>query len=331
MSKSRLILTALFVDQQSPAQVAARYGVHRGWVYRLKARYEAEGEAAFEPRSRRPKTSPTSTPAATVELVLRLRKQLAEAGLDAGADTIGWHLTHRHGIELSRATINRVLARAGAVTPDPSKRPKSSYTRFQADQPNECWQSDFTHYRLATGVDAEIISWLDDHSRYLLHVSAHPRISARIVLATFTQAAGQHGYPASTLTDNGMVYTVRLAARGVHGGRTALEAELARLGITQKNSRPNHPTTCGKPRAVPADPQEVAGRPAPGSQPRSRSCRCSSTGSTTSTTTGARTAPCRSAAPPRPPTPPAPRPLPATAAPTPTTESATTRSTKPAP
>ena len=66
------------------------------------------------------------------------------------------------------------------------------------------------------------------------------------MLATFRQAGDLHGYPASTLTDNGMVYTVRLAGHGRQGGRTALEAELRRLGITQKNSRPGHPTTCGK-------------------------------------------------------------------------------------
>jgi hypothetical protein len=110
--------------------------------------------------------------------------------------------------------------------------------------PNETWQSDFTHYRLATGTDTEIITWLDDHSRYALHVSAHHRITARIVLDTFTETAGQHGYPASTLTDNGMVYTVRFA--GGRGGRSMLENELRRLDIAQKNSRPNHPTTCGK-------------------------------------------------------------------------------------
>ena len=85
MSKARLVITALFVDHQTPAEVAARYGVHRAWVYKLKARYEAEGESALEPRSRRPKTSPTETPQATVELVLRLRKQLTDAGLDARA------------------------------------------------------------------------------------------------------------------------------------------------------------------------------------------------------------------------------------------------------
>ena len=89
-----------------------------------------------------------------------------------------------------------------------------------------------------------MITWLDDHSRYALHISSHPRVTAQIVLATFRQACDLHGYPASTLTDNGMVYTTRYA--GGRGGRNHLEHELRRLDIVQKNSRPNHPTTCGK-------------------------------------------------------------------------------------
>src|SRR4051794_7799527 len=249
MSKARLVITAIEVEGRTPAEVIAAYGVSRSWLYELLARYRAEGEAAFEPGSRRPHTTPRATPPDTVELVLRIRKQLNDSGLDAGADTIGWHLAHHHRITLSRATIHRILVRHGAVVPQPAKRPKSSYIRFAAEQPNETWQSDFTHYRLprptgGPGPDCEIITWLDDHSRLALHLSAHARITGPIVLATFGQAADQHGYPASTLTDNGTVYTTRFA--GGRGGRTGLEHELRRLGITQKNSRPNHPTTCGK-------------------------------------------------------------------------------------
>jgi transposase InsO family protein len=186
-----------------------------------------------------------------VDLIVELREKLTATGLDAGPDTICWHLAHHHDLTVSRATVARYLAKRGLVTPQPHKRPRSSYIRFQAAMPNECWQSDFTHYRLTRpdgrpGPDTEIITWLDDHSRYALHVSAHVRITASIVLASFRNAAAQHGYPASTLTDNGMVYTVRYAGRGRRGGRTALQVELQRLRITQKNSRPNHPTTCGK-------------------------------------------------------------------------------------
>jgi transposase InsO family protein len=249
-SKARLVITAVVVEKRPVAQVVREYGVSRSWVYELLARYRAEGEAAFEPRSRRPRTSPNSTGAATVEVILELRKRLAEQGLDAGADTIGWHLAHHHDTRLSRATIHRILTRHAAVVPTPAKRPKSSYLRFEATWPNECWQSDFTHHRLGgtggtgPGRDVEIITWLDDHSRYALSVTVHRRITAAIVATTFGDAAAQHGFPAATLTDNGMVYTVRLASR--RGGRTALEHELRRRGIVQKNSRPNHPTTCGK-------------------------------------------------------------------------------------
>jgi transposase InsO family protein len=244
VSKARLVITAVVVEGRSQAEVAREYNVSKGWVSKLVARYRAEGDAAFEPRSRRPKTSPTAIPDTTVELIVELRRRLAAQGLDAGADTIGWHLEHHHQIRVSRATIDRTLRRHGLVTPTPAKRPRSSYIRFAAEQPNECWQSDFTHYRLTTGVDVEILSWLDDHARHALSVTAHRRVSGPIVVDTFRAAVTSHGPPASTLTDNAMVFTTRLS--GGTGGRNAFESELRRLRIVQKNSRPNHPTTCGK-------------------------------------------------------------------------------------
>ncbi len=149
-----------------------------------------------------------------------------------------------HQTTVSAATIWRHLNTAGLITPEPKKRPKTSYIRFEAEQPNETWQSDFTHYPLANGRDCEIISWLDDHSRYALSITAYRRITGPIVVNTFRDTYAQHGKPLSTLTDNGMVYTVRFATG--RGGRNGYETELAHLGIIQKNSRPNHPTTCGK-------------------------------------------------------------------------------------
>ena len=81
MSKARLVITAVVVEGRSQAEVAREYQVSKGWVSKLVARYRAEGDAAFEPRSRRPKTSPNMTAAATVELIVRLRKELAAQGL----------------------------------------------------------------------------------------------------------------------------------------------------------------------------------------------------------------------------------------------------------
>ena len=244
MSKARLIITAVVVEGRSPSEVARAYGVARSWVHALVARYRAEGDTAFEPRSRRPHTSPDATTPTIVELILEHRRTLTRQGLDAGPDTIRWHLEHHHRVRVARATIHRILTRHGLVTPEPAKRPRSSYMRFEAELPNECWQSDFTHYPLADETDSEILSWLDDHSRYALRLTAHQPVTAQDVAAEFRAAITEHGPPRSTLTDNGMVYTVRFATG--RGGRNAFEAELHRRGITQKNSRPNHPTTCGK-------------------------------------------------------------------------------------
>ena len=201
MSKARLVITTIEIEGRSVTDVAKAYGVSRSWIYELLARYRTEGDTAFEPHSRRPKTSPTAIPQPTIDLIIAIRKQLTEAGLDAGPDTIAWHLEHRHQVKVSVSTVARTLTRQSLVTPQPKKRPKASYIRFQAEQPNQTWQSDFTHYQLLDGTDVEIITWLDDHSRYALHVSAHRRVTGRIVLDTFRETAGQHGYPASVLTD----------------------------------------------------------------------------------------------------------------------------------
>ncbi|MFE9668337.1 integrase core domain-containing protein [Microbispora bryophytorum] len=244
MSKAKLIITAVVVEGRSQAEVARSYGVSKGWVSKLVARYRQQGEDAYEPRSRRPKTSPTAIDAATVELVLRLRKDLSGQGLDAGPDTIAWHLHQHHQVTVSRATISRYLMRAGLVTPEPSKRPRSSYIRFQAEQPNETWRPTSPTTAWPTAPTPRSSTWLDDHSRYALSVTAHNRVTGPIVRDTFRHAVAAHGVPASTLTDNGMVFTTRLA--GGRGGRNAFEHELRRLHVTQKNSTPNHPTTCGK-------------------------------------------------------------------------------------
>jgi transposase len=141
MSKARLVITAVTVENRPVSEVARSYGVARSWIYALLDRYREEGQAAFEPRSRRPRTSPSAISDDLVELIVRLRNELSGQGLDAGPDTIAWHLEHHHQVRVSAATISRYLARHGLVTPEPRKRPKSSYLRFEAEQPNECWQS----------------------------------------------------------------------------------------------------------------------------------------------------------------------------------------------
>ena len=248
MAKYEVLIKAVTVQGLSYRQVADRYSVSKSLVHRLHHRWLIEGDAAFEPRSTRPLSSPTRTPRSVQERIVTLRDTLAADGLDAGANTITEMLA-RDGVTISRTTVWRILTAAGRVAPQPQKRPRSSWRRFAADRPNELWQSDFTHVQLADGTDLEVIGWLDDHSRYLLHLSAHRRVTGRTVTDTFTATAQEHGYPAATLTDNGMVYTTRLARGGRgrgDGAGNGFETLLADLGITQKNGRPFKPTTQGK-------------------------------------------------------------------------------------
>jgi transposase InsO family protein len=244
MSMARLVVAAVLVEGRSKSEVARDYGLSRRWVQKLVGRYLAEGGLAFEPRSRRPRSSPTRTSDDIEERIVELRKKLSDQGLDAGAQTIAWHLAQAGITPPAVSTIWRILTRRGFVTPQPRKRPRSSFVRFQADQPNECWQGDMTHWQLSDGTPVEILDFLDDHSRLLIGARAYPIVTGTDVTTCFATLISDHGLPTSVLTDNGMIFTARYATG--RGGRNAFQNQLAALGITQKNSRPYHPQTCGK-------------------------------------------------------------------------------------
>jgi transposase InsO family protein len=241
MSKARVAVLKVVSKELSVTAAAAEYGFSRQHLHKLLARYKQGGLDAVEPRSRAPKSRPQTTSQTVRERIVQLRLELTSSGLDAGPITLAWHLEQEHLPVPSTSTIRRILHEAGLVVPEPHKRPRSSYHRFAAAQPNECWQSDFTHWRLADGTDVEILNWLDDHARYLLGCTAHTPVTGDTVTERFLATANVHGFPASTLTDNGRVYTARFG-----GGKNAFEYLIALLGITQKNGSPSHPQTQGK-------------------------------------------------------------------------------------
>ena len=174
--------------------------------------------------------------------MVRVRRELSTAGFDAGAQTIHFHLTEEGLYQVpSVSTIWRILKRRGLITPQPHKRPRCSWVRFEAALPNERWQSDVTHRKLACGTQVDILNFLDDHSRLITASKAFRVVRAPDVLRVFRDAAELWGSPASVLTDNGCVYTT-WHRRGIN----IVEAELLSRGIVYHHSRPYHPQTCGK-------------------------------------------------------------------------------------
>jgi transposase InsO family protein len=242
MGMPQLVVTAVLVERRNKSEVAREYGVSRRWVITLVQRFLAEGEAGLRPRPRRPLHCPHRVTQDIEDEIVALRKQLERDGHEAGAATIAFHLQKRHGVCPAVSTIWRILSARGFVTPQPHKRPKSSYIRFQAAQPNERWQLDITHWALPDGADVEILNIVDDHSRLCVGSDALPVFKARDVNDSFGKAVGAYGNPASLLSDNGAVFTGRY--RGT--GRVALEVTLHARGISFRHCRPYHPQTCGK-------------------------------------------------------------------------------------
>ena len=253
-------LAAAIDDGESVAGAARRYGVSRQWAYEIKRRWDADGDSGLLPRSRAAHTIARAD-AVLASRIVELRKQLEKDGLDAGAESIAAGL-EREGVgPPANSAIHRILVSAGLVRPEPGKRPKASYTRFEASPPDELWQSDFTHWPIATVPGAVVVSRLDDRSRNPLHARAFATVTMDDVQATFLQACAEHGIPARTLTDNGTVYTTR----PISAAPGRFERTLALMGVRQSNGRPCHPPPdAGQDRTLPPLPEAMALRPSPG-------------------------------------------------------------------
>ncbi len=237
----RYVIEAILLEGASPSALARTHQVSRSWIYELRERFKQGGYEALEPRSRRPLSCPHQVSEQVQNEVLKLRTELSTAGHDAGPQTIVHHLAERVPSVPSVTTVWRILKRNGLVTPQPHKRPRRSYVRFQAKLPNETWQVDATPWQLANGSTVEILNFIDDHSRLCLNSTAFSTVKAMDVVQAFYFAIDRYGLPASLLSDNAAVFTGR-----TRRGKVLLELELERLGIRVKHSTPNHPQTCGK-------------------------------------------------------------------------------------
>ena len=211
----------------------AQHGVSTWFFWDLRRRYRAEGEVALEPRSRAPHVVANKTPASVEDAIVAKRKELVDAGLDAGAATIAFHLRGLGGVP-SESTIWRILKARGFIDDNPSKAPKRSRRSFTAERANDCWQLDDTQWELATSEIVKILNVIDDHSRLLLASTATVNCTGTFALDTLTDAAAVLGWPARFLSDNARAF------------RHVLATALAELGIAAGHSRPYHPQTNGK-------------------------------------------------------------------------------------
>lgn len=225
-------------------EVCGQARTTRKTFYKWAARYRREGLAGLEERSRRPLSSPLKTAEAVEELIVELRAELAGAGFDHGAISIQERMYASTDVDddlvPSVATIHRILVRRGLVEPQPRKRPKGSWRRFEAPAPNDWWQIDAMDWVIATGL-VKIFNIIDDHSRVAIRSRAVPEATTSEAWTTFCQGGQHWGLPAGVLSDNGLCFSGKL-----RGFEVQFEANLRDAGVRPITGRPFHPQTTGK-------------------------------------------------------------------------------------
>jgi putative transposase len=230
------------VDVGNVQQWCRENGVNPRTFYRHRERIEAEKE--WQPRSRRPHTSPAIN--ADLEAwVVKLRDSLEDKGADYILDELkviwagsspGWQVP-------SRSTVNRILSRHDLLIRNPKKRPRSSYRRFTFARPRDCYQIDATEIVLANGNKVVAFEVLDDCTRMLLACRASPSETGDGAVAAITEAKNRWGAPGIVLSDNGTAFTTRFLSNAKPSQFTVT---VNKWGTRLIHSSPYHPQTCGK-------------------------------------------------------------------------------------
>jgi len=231
----RLLIATIETDGLNVTRFCADHGISTWSFYAIRRRFKEGGVEALEPRSRAPRRVANRVAVEVEELIVEIRKERTDSGLDAGADTILWALEQR-GIDPlpSRSTVYRTLKARGLVVAEPAKAPKHAGRSFVAERANECWQLDDTTWTLADGTEIKILNVIDDHSRHVVASRTMHTVTGAAALEAVLTAGELVGLPTRVQSDNAQAF------------RHVLSEALRMLGVTTKHSRPYHPQTNGK-------------------------------------------------------------------------------------
>lgn len=221
----------------------AEHGISRKSFYALRKRVETEGPAAvLEPRTRRPKSSPSKLGEEEKAQAVAVRAALEASGLDHGPISVHEKM-RTMGLQHvpSTAALARIFREAGVARIEPKKKPRSAWRRFVYPAPNACWQLDATEYVLSRGRRCVIFQLIDDHSRYAVASHVAWSETAEAAIAVFDKAVYTHGVPQRLLSDNGSA--LNPSRRGSLG---RFVKHLSRLGVQAITGKPYKPTTQGK-------------------------------------------------------------------------------------
>lgn len=240
---TRLIAAVTSVaDGVNITQLCRDHGISTKSFYKWHKRYLEEGIAGLYERSRRPLRTQNLLTSEVGDRIEEIRQNLLESGFDHGPMSIQSKMkSDGDSVVPSTSSIWRILNQRGLIAPQPKKRPKSSYVRFEAGSPNEMWQIDFTEWRLGNGQTVYIINIVDDHSRVAIASVAVAKPTSKEAWKVFSAGVSRWGLPSRCLSDNGLAFSGKL--RGIE---VYFEKQLRDKGVSPTTARPYHPQTCGK-------------------------------------------------------------------------------------
>lgn len=221
----------------------AEHGISRKAFYELRKRAELEGPAAvLQPRSRRPKSSPSRLTEQVKSQAIGVRAALEASGLDHGPISVHDRMRAMGLAQVpSTASLARIFREAGVARVEPKKKPRAAYRRFVYPAPNACWQLDATQYVLTGGRKCVIFQLIDDHSRFAVASHVAWAETADAAITVVDKAINAHGVPQRLLSDNGVA--LNPSRRGQVG---QLVAHVSALGVEAITGKPYKPTTQGK-------------------------------------------------------------------------------------
>ncbi|MGH8916575.1 MAG: IS481 family transposase, partial [Acidimicrobiia bacterium] len=239
MVEQRYVAVREVLDGAAVKDVATRYGVDRRTVHRWLVRYANEGLGTLANKSSKPDRCPHQIAPEIEARIVEMRR--GHPGW--GPRTILNKLRRELATPPSRAAIYRCLVRHRLIDPKPRRRRRDDYKRWERSRSMELWQIDVMGAALADGTGVSVVTGIDDHSRFCVIAKVVARATARPVCDALIEALNRHGIPEQILTDNGKVFTGRLARKPAN---VLFDRICLNNGVRHLLTAPYSPTTTGK-------------------------------------------------------------------------------------
>jgi transposase InsO family protein len=237
MSEKLRFIEQIGLQERAFSELCREFGISRKTGYKLFNRYNQEGIAGLNARSRKPRRSINKTTDEIEEKILTAR----DLHPSWGGEKLLRYLKNKGYENLpTEKTIDRILKRNGLITAEESEKRKP-WIRFEHENPNDLWQMDFKGHFAIGESRCYPLTVLDDHSRFSLSIKACENQTTNTVQQHLISVFREYGLPKRMTMDNGSPW-------GYSGTQehTTLTAWLIRLGIKVSHSRPGHPQTQGK-------------------------------------------------------------------------------------